>query len=150
MSIFKTDEIVQPAAQILADGFRAEANIAQASMIKGVYDSVHKFWFRNTKADGSPSATPEGENPQPTGPEILEALGADAAKLLIEAGERAKYVITTMTRNGIKIDQAKLAIPYVNEFNKDGSLKSSTLADWYVELQKAGEEDAESESTEAS
>ena len=42
-------------ANALANGFLAEVNKGAAKAISEVDDRIKRFWFRNQKADGTPS-----------------------------------------------------------------------------------------------
>ena len=130
MSLFESDEQSTPAAILLAKGFKSEANQELDRVLASAYDAIARFWFRNVDENGKPSAVRPAENEgEPTGPEILEALGTDAAYLLNPARERVKYAIaaTSMFNKTGEIDQQKLYVPYDLVWNEDGSLKSATL-----------------------
>lgn len=145
--IFVVDTIVKPQAQSNADAFKLQANNEVSRVLGDVYRAVESFWFQNKYEDGTPSAEAQGNNPKPTGPEHLEALGTEAFPLLEEARYRAEYVIASLTRRGklAALDTAKLAVPYETEFNEDGSLKTATLASWYITTVKEVQENVEAE-----
>ena len=134
--LFEVDEIVTPAAQALAKGFLKEANQELDRMLNGAYDAIDRFWFRNVDENGTKIATASKTDPQPTGPEILEAMGTDAARLMTEAYERVQFVAASLARAGKagEMDASRLALPYDLVWNDDdGSLKTATLAQWYVD-----------------
>ena len=128
MSIFQVDQVVEPAAQQLAKGFLAEANQQFDREVAAAYDAVQRFWFRNLDADGNPSPIAQGQTPEPTGPEILEAMGTDAQGIITIAYSRVQMLLNIQTAFGVNvIDQTKLTSPYDLVFNADGSLQSATL-----------------------
>lgn len=139
MTIFNVDEIVTPAAEAMGKGFMKEANQNFDSQLSGVYDAIQRFWFRNQDADGNPIAEASKTDPQPTGPEILEALGTNAAAIMSVAYARVVMLVTIATELGLPnvIDQTRLALPYAVTYNPDGSLKSAKLEQWYIDMIEA-------------
>lgn len=127
MTIFQIPADERTAAEKLSEGFLAEANQEFDRELQSVYDAVQRFWFRNTDEDGNPSASSEGENPEPTGPEILTAMGTNAAALIQMAQARVQMLLSIQASLGIDVvDMSKVSGPFTLEFNADGSLKTAT------------------------
>lgn len=130
--LFKSDGQSEPAAHVLAKGFTTEAFAEYDRTLTAAYDAIQRFWFRNNYTDGSPSAVGVA---QPTGPEILEALGTSAETLLNLAYSRIQYAIGSaqFLDGATPADPANLRVPYDCVFNEDGSLQSATPAEWYAD-----------------
>lgn len=116
----------------MAKGFTLEAFNEYERTLTAVYDAIERFWFRNRYADGVPSAVGTDE---PTGPEILEALGESAETLLQLAYSRVQFTVSSgqSLDGATAVDPEKLRIPFDCTFNSDGSLKSAQAADWYAD-----------------
>lgn len=129
MSLIDLNETPEAKVDILAKGFQKEANQAFKDILLKAEDAVQRFWFRNRDSDGNPSAVAEGDNPEPTGPEMLNAMGTNAQKVIVAAHERVKLVVGVATALGKMdlIDQSKFDVPYDLVWGEDGSLISATL-----------------------
>ena len=129
MSLIDISSVEESKAEALAKGFIKETNQAFTDILSKAEDAVQRFWFRNTDEDGNPSAEAQGDNPEPTGPEILTAMGVNAQKVITAAHERVNLVIGVATALGKLdlIDQSKFAVPYDLVWAEDGSLTSATL-----------------------
>ena len=126
MSIFDvpTEEVNQ--ATVMAKGFLAEGNQVFQAELDRAYDLVERFWYRNKDEEGKPSAVGEAE---PTGPQILEEMGAYAQASMAVAYARVEMLVGIATALGKPelVDLTKLVPPYDLTFNEDGSLASATL-----------------------
>jgi len=129
----------------MAKGFMAEANQQAEAMATAVYDGVQRFWYRNVDTEGNPSPerhaaieakdatenTPAVEawagSQEPTGLEILAAMGGNAQKFLAVSFARVQMLLTLQAQLGLSlIDPAKVAGPYELTFNEDGTVKTAT------------------------
>lgn len=134
MSIFTVDENRDPIAD-MAKGFLKEANQQAEVTINNIYDAVDRFWYRNRDSEGERSPSrhdADGDyagSQEPTGPEMLTAMGPAAGAFLALAWARVEMVLamqTALGRNDL-VDMAKILPPYDLEWNPDGSLKTATL-----------------------
>lgn len=129
------DETVEPSkVEVLARGFKAEANAGFKQMVAKIYDDVERFWYRN-KTEGGQLVAESGD--EPTGLEILVGLGTDALPVLSVAFARVRMLQGIVKSMGLPedtLDQTKMLPPYDLVWNKNGSVDAdkSTLADWYV------------------
>lgn len=124
MAIFDIPTPETLAAKLLADGFLAEANQQFESTLQGVYDSVQRFWYRNRDEKGEPAL--EGE--EPSGIEILQAMGPHAKAAIDVAYARVVMLMTIQAGLGINVvDLSRCAAPYELKFNAGGSLASWSL-----------------------
>jgi hypothetical protein len=90
-----------------------------------VYDGIQRFWYRNKDADGN--GILEGD--EPSGIEVLQAMGTNAQAFLACAYARVVMLVTIATQLGKPdlVDVTKCAAPYDFTFNPDGSLATWTL-----------------------
>jgi len=125
MAIFDISADTTPEADKLAKGFLAEANAKFDNELNAAYDTVQRFWYRNQDAEGNPSL----EGDQPTGIEILQAMGTNAKASIDVAFARVQMLLTIEAGLGLSgiVDVSKLQAPYELVFAEDGSLLSYTL-----------------------
>lgn len=125
MSIFEIPTDQTPAAQLLAKGFLAEANQAFETQLNAVYDTVDRFWYLNRDAEG----VKQLEGDEPSGLEILTAMGPNAKAVIDIAYARVVMLLTIQAGLGLSgiVDMTKVASPYELTFNPDGSLSTWTL-----------------------
>lgn len=125
MSIFEIEVDNTPQATNLAKGFLAEANQQFENQLNGVYDAVQRFWYRNRDAEGNPAL----EGDEPTGVEILQAMGTKAQSVIAVAYARVVMLMTIQQSLGLSglVDLQRASAPYDLVFNPDGSLLSATL-----------------------
>lgn len=125
MSIFQVNTPAKPAAELLAEGFLAEANQQFESQVQSVYDAIQRFWYRNKDSEGNPAL----EGDEPSGIEILQAMGPAAAPAMAVAYARVVMLVTIEQQLGQSglVDLSKASAPYDLEFNNDGSLKTWNL-----------------------
>ena len=132
-NIFNVDEVVTPAAESMAKGFKAEANQEMERIVNSIYDAVQRFWFRNVDSEGNPSPVQSEDSQEPTGPEILEALGFEAQPLLAVAFARVQMVLSIAQQLQIPnaIDFSKLDAPYKLTWLENGLLEKAELKEAY-------------------
>ncbi len=133
MSLFEIQKDRDETAD-LATGFLSEANQQAEQIVRSITDAVQRFWYRNKDEAGNPSpvrheATGDWAGSQePTGAEILQAMGNDAATFLAVSAARVMMLMSVQEQLGTElIDPAQAAAPYELVFNKNGSLNSATL-----------------------
>lgn len=123
MTIFNIQDNGPTAAQ-LADGFLKEADLKAEQNALEATDAIQRFWYRNQDEQGNP--TLEGDNP--TGIEVLQAMGTKAQAFMLVAYARVQMLMTVQQSLGVElVDLSKVSGPYDLTFNPDGSLKSWTL-----------------------
>lgn len=129
MTIFNIEQTIEPAASVLAKGFLAEANQQFEDQLQRAYDSVDRFWRRNKDAKGQPIITASETDPQPTGIEILQAMGPHAQAIIVVAYKRVEMLLGIQAALGLSgiVDVARCLSPYECTFHPDGSLDSYTL-----------------------
>jgi len=125
MSLIDIAPDATPKAELLAKGFLEKTNQEFEALLLKAYDDVQAFWYRNKDADGNGVL----EGSEPTGVEMLTAMGTDAQASYQAATRRAECVIAIAGDLGKPelIDLAKIAAPYDLTFNPDGSLNTATL-----------------------
>lgn len=118
-----------PESERLAKGFLAIANQQFEEQLNAAYNAVESFWYRNRDADGNPSAVAiDGVSSEPTGPEILQAMGTNAAAVMTVAYARVQMLLSIQQALGIDaVDLSKVVAPYEMTFNNDGSLAKAEL-----------------------
>ena len=125
MSIFNIQEN-GPTAQQLAEGFLKEADLKAEQNAIDATDAIQRFWYRNKDEQGNP--TLEGDNP--TGIQVLQAMGTRAQAFMMVAFARVQMLMTVQQSLGVElVDLSKVSGPYNLTFNQDGSLKTWTLKD---------------------
>jgi hypothetical protein len=123
MTIFQIETPVTPAATLLANGFLTEANQKFEAELNAVYDGIQRFWYRNRDENGNPSLT----GSEPTGVEILQAMGPAAAPFLAVAYARVEMLLGIQQQLGLDVlDMSKASAPFNFTFNPDGSLATAT------------------------
>lgn len=130
MSIFDRNTNASPAAA-LADGFRVEANQHFDTQLDACKDAIARFWYRNTDSDGQPSLDRiSGVSDEPTGLEVLTALGTDARTVMTLAHLRVQMILDIQNALGLSIvSESDLAGPYDLTFTTDGALDNATRRD---------------------
>jgi hypothetical protein len=114
-----------PSASDYAKGYMLETNQSFEANRDAVYDGIQRFWYRNKDEEGN--GVLEGD--EPSGIEILQAMGVNASAFLACAYARVVMLVTIATQLGKPdlIDVTKCSGPYDFTFNPDGSLKTWTL-----------------------
>ena len=114
-----------PTAADFAKGYMLETNQSFEATRDFVYDGIQRFWFRNKDKEGN--GVLEGD--EPSGIEILQAMGTNAEAFLACAYARVVMLVTIATQLGKPdlVDVAKCSAPYDFTFNSDGSLNTWTL-----------------------
>ena len=109
----------------LAKGFLAEANQHFESTLASIYDSVERLWYRNKDVDGNPAL----EGDEPSGIEILQAMGPYAGIVLLAAQKRAEMAVQLSHALGKPelVDLRRLSAPYELTFKPTGELDQWTL-----------------------
>lgn len=124
MNLFQVPDN-SPTANTYALGFKARANQKFNHELNEAKDMIQQFWYRNKDANG------EGvlEGDEPTGIEILQAMGTDAEKIMQVAYERVVMLVNIATLLGQPelINLSELQAPYELTYNADGSLNTWTL-----------------------
>ena len=125
MSLIDIIPDATPQATKLADGFIAKTNQVFEEQRQAAYSSVEEFWFRNQDENGDPALTGD----EPSGVEMLQAMGTKAESFWQAASQRAVMVISIATalNKPEEIDLAKISAPYDLTFAPDGSLDTYTL-----------------------
>lgn len=124
MSLYEVQENNNK-AQDLAKGFLKEANLKFEQNLREAEDLVQRFWYRNQDEEGNPAL----EGDEPTGIEILQAMGTNAQSVMQIAGLRVQMLVSIATALGQPelVDLTKVAAPYTLTYNQDGSLETWTL-----------------------
>lgn len=123
MTIFNIEDNGPTAAQ-LADGFLKETNQKADQNALEAADAIQRFWYRNQDEQGNPSL--EGDNP--TGIEVLQAMGTKAQAFMLVAYARVQMLLTVQQSLGVQlVDLSEVSSPYDLTFNQDGSLNTWTL-----------------------
>lgn len=131
-----------PEATKLALGFKAEGNLRFKELTDDAEDLIQRFWYRNRDNDGEPSLTrvvkvddngdpvdpAENVTDDPTGEEIMAAMGTDAEAIWGMAVSRATLLVELSTTLGKPdtIDGPAMAGPMDLTFNPDGTFLSAT------------------------
>jgi len=125
MSLIDITPDATPRATKLADGFIEKTNQVFEEQRLAAYSAVEEFWFRNTDANGDPAL----EGDEPSGVEMLQAMGTKAQAFWEAASQRAVMVISIATALGKpeEVDLAKISSPYELTFKADGSLETAAL-----------------------
>jgi hypothetical protein len=113
------------AAVELSKGFLKEANLKFEQNLREAEDLIQRFWYRNRDEQGEPAL----EGDEPTGIQILQAMGTNAESVMTVAFLRVQMLVQVATALGKPelVDMAKVSSPYELTFNEDGSLNTWTL-----------------------
>lgn len=119
MTLIDVQEL--PAAERRALDFISEANREFNVQRRGAYSAVERFWYANGPGELVGS--------EPSGVEVLQAMGTNAEAFWTAATQRAVMVIGVATALGklSEIDMTLISGPYDLTFNDDGSLDQATL-----------------------
>ena len=125
MSLIDVTPDATPKATKLAEGFIAKTNQVFEEQRLAAYSAVEEFWYRNQDENGDPALTGD----EPSGLEMLEAMGTKARAFWEAASQRAVMVISIATALGKpeEVDLSKISAPYELTFKSDGSLDTATL-----------------------
>lgn len=117
MAIFDIPADATPEAVKLAKGFLAEANVKFDSELNASYDAVNRFWYRNGEG--------EVDGDQPSGIEVLQAMGPNAKSFIDVAFARVQMLLAIEAGLGLSgiVDLSKVAGPFELTFAEDGSLE---------------------------
>ena len=131
--IFVVDNVIEPEAKKLARGFIEGANQRFSRMVNEAYGDIERFWFRNSDEGKLVAYRPGKDDDVCTGPEILEALGTQAAALMGAAYAEVQMLVQLQISMGVDvIDMTRINVPYELEWNEDGSLKSAEIKEDYA------------------
>jgi hypothetical protein len=108
----------QIAAQLINN-----SNVTYMRMRDALQQDFDQFWYRNRDTDGNRALT----GPDPTGIEILQALGPQALPLMAIAWARVQFVAACAAAVGSTLDVNGLLPPYELTWNSDGSLAGHSL-----------------------
>ena len=125
MSLIEIEQDQTPEAVKLAKGFTLEANQHFENVRDASYDAVDRMWYRNRDANGNRAL----EGDEPTGIEILQAMGTNAGRVYAAATRRAQMVLAIaqdLDRMDL-VDLSRIMAPYELTFAQDGSLDTWTL-----------------------
>lgn len=108
----------QIAAQLINN-----SNVTYMRMRDALQQDFDQFWYRNRDTDGNRALT----GSDPTGIEILQALGPQALPLMTIAWARVQFVAACAAAVGSTLDVTGLLPPYDLTWNPDGSLAGYSL-----------------------
>ena len=120
--IFNTVD-AQPTAAQVVNNLISNANITYMRLSQSVEQDFQQFWYLNRDENGNRTL----EGPAPTGIQLLQALGTQAAPLMAIAWARVQFVAATAAAVGASFDVTSVLPPYDLTWNEDGSLASYTL-----------------------
>lgn len=112
-----------PNANQIASNLIQQSNMTYMRLRDSLVRDFEQFWFRNRDNNGNRAL----EGAKPTGIEILQALGTQAAPLMAIAWARVQFVAACSEVAGQPFDSTELIPPYDLTWNEDGSLADATL-----------------------
>lgn len=112
-----------PTASQIINNLISTANITFMRLTQSVQQDFDNFWYINRDENGNRVL----EGPAPTGIQLLQALGTQAAPMMAIAWARVQFVAATAAAVGGTFDVTSVLPPYDLTWNEDGSLAGYTL-----------------------